>query len=58
MRKVIQMTIVKEFVSLEDEIHIINMQRWITIVFLVCVTVQALLIICDYVFNYWMYLII
>ena len=46
------MTLVKECVSVENEIHIIDMQRWIRIVFILCVTAQVFLIICDYIFNY------
>ncbi|MFK5971596.1 MAG: hypothetical protein QM487_15965 [Candidatus Marithrix sp.] len=35
-----------------EDIRIVNMQRWIKIIFISCILAQVLLIFCDYIFNY------
>jgi len=36
----------------EGEIRTISMQQWIKVIFISCVVIQILLVLCDYVFNY------
>ncbi len=36
----------------ENEMRTIDMQHWIKVIFITCITIQILLVIADYVFNY------